>query len=163
MFKTLIYDGIEYPQFLISESGEILNTTTDAYLKPYLHPTGYYYISLPMGKRGLVKTLRLHKALAETFIPNPHNYPLVHHKDEDKSNYNLSNLEWTTVKDNVNKHLEYVSRTNPLCNNRKLTSDDVRYIRNHKGVISQRNLATMFQCSKTTIRNVQQGVCYQHV
>lgn len=47
-----------------------------------------------MGNRGNVKVIRLHKALAEIFIPNPNGYSIVHHKDENKSNYALDNLEW---------------------------------------------------------------------
>ena len=43
----------------------------------------------------------LHALLAETFIPNPDNLPQVHHKDVNKSNNNLSNLQWVTIMENT--------------------------------------------------------------
>ena len=77
MYKPLIYNGKEHTQFLINKKGHIINTKTNRLMSPYLHKTGYYYVSLPMGKRGNVKTIRLHKALAETFLPNPTLYKLI--------------------------------------------------------------------------------------
>lgn len=47
------------------------------------------------------KCLRLHRVLAECFIPNPQNHPFVKHKDDNKGNNSLSNLEWGTNSENV--------------------------------------------------------------
>ena len=101
MWSNLIYNGIVYSDFLINKNGEVKNTKTNHVYKNYVHSSVYVVLTLPMGKRGKVKTIRLHKTLAETFIPNPNNYKVVHHKDEDKSNYSLNNLEWTTNKLNT--------------------------------------------------------------
>ena len=163
MYKNLIYGGNVYSDFLINKDGDILNKTTNSHLKPYIHKSGYLVVSLPLGKRGKVKTIRLHKAVAETFLPNPNNLPIVHHKDEDKLNCTLLNLEWTTAKENTNKHWEHVSATNVLCNNRNLTPENVLFIRNNRDMLSQREMGKMFGCSKTTIRNVLVGTYYQHV
>lgn len=59
-------------------------------------PNGYVRVGL----RGKAKYI--HRLVAEAFIPNPSNKPQVNHIDEDKENNTLSNLEWTTVKDNLN-------------------------------------------------------------
>lgn len=56
--------------------------------------SGYKFLSLQVG--GKVKTLRVHRLVAEAFVDNPHNYPEVNHIDEDKSNNAASNLEWCT-------------------------------------------------------------------
>ena len=59
---------------------------------------GYEYVSL--SKDNKLKSYRVHRLVAKAFIPNPNNYPAVNHKDEDRSNNNVSNLEWCTYKYN---------------------------------------------------------------
>lgn len=48
------------------------------------------------------KTTYVHRLIAITFIPNPNNLPCINHKDENKSNNNVSNLEWCTYEYNSN-------------------------------------------------------------
>ena len=65
------------------------------------HTYGYYTVRL--SKDGKGKNHLLHRLLAVAFIPNPNNLPIINHKDGDKTNINLDNLEWSTYKDN-NEH-----------------------------------------------------------
>ena len=162
MWSNLIYNGIVYSDFLINKNGEVKNTKTNHVYKNYVHSSGYVVLTLPMGKRGKVKTIRLHKALAETFIPNPNNYKVVHHKDEDKSNYSLNNLEWTTNKLNTTYHLKELHKDTPFFKNRKLTKQDINFIKNNKGKISYSKLAELFNVSKTTIVNVMNDKLYNN-
>ena len=162
MWSNLIYNGIVYSDFLINKNGEVKNNKTNHVYKNYAHSSGYVVLTLPMGKRGKVKTIRLHKALAETFIPNPNNYKVVHHKDEDKSNYSLNNLEWTTNKLNTTYHLQESHKDTPFFNNRKLTKQDINFIKNNKGKISYSKLAELFNVSKTTIVNVMNDKLYNN-
>ena len=162
MWSNLIYNGIVYSDFLINKNGEVKNTKTNHVYKNYVHSSGYVVLTLPMGKRGKVKTIRLHKALAETFIPNPNNYKVVHHKDEDKSNYSLNNLEWTTNKLNTTYYLQESHKYTPFFNNRKLTKQDINFIKNNKGKISYSKLAELFNVSKTTIVNVMNDKLYNN-
>ena len=64
-------------------------------LKPQMHYKGYEFVTLH--KNGIGEKCKVHRLVAKAFIPNPNNYPVVNHKDENKSNNNVENLEWCTV------------------------------------------------------------------
>ena len=163
MWKNLIYDNKKYDNFIINENGEIKNLKTNHIYKKTLHKlSGYIIVTLPMGERGKVKSIRLHKALAETFIPNPNKYKVVHHKDENKTNCSLDNLEWTTPKKNTNYHLYELSKKTKFFNNRKFIKKEIEFIRNNKGTISYNNLAKMFNVSKTTISDIMNDKIYNN-
>lgn len=68
-------------------------------LNPDIAPNGYYRVTL--AKDGKKKQFYLHRLLALHFIPNPCGKPQVNHKDGNKVNCDLSNLEWVTVSENV--------------------------------------------------------------
>lgn len=61
-------------------------------------PEGYWQVTLSNG--GIDKTHYVHRLVAKAFIPNPNDLPEVNHKDEDKSNNCVDNLEWCTRKYN---------------------------------------------------------------
>lgn len=68
-------------------------------LKPS-KPTGYFQVVL--SKNNSKRTYRVHRLVAEAFIPNPENLPVINHIDEVKTNNFVENLEWCTVKYNTN-------------------------------------------------------------
>ena len=69
-------------------------------LKLLLDKIGYIRVNLC--KDGRIKNVTVHRLVAEMFIPNPNNYPEVNHRDEDKTNNCVENLEWCTREYNVN-------------------------------------------------------------
>ena len=119
---------LRHPDYAITEQGEVYNGKTKRYLKASLHNTGYLTVYVD-GKNRL-----LHRLLAEVFIPNPDNLSCVNHKDGNKLNNDLSNLEWCTHSYN-NKHAYEIGlktckdRKGDKAFNRKLSSEDVKYIR----------------------------------
>lgn len=70
-------------------------------LKEHLNSYGYLTVNLYTYKDG-GKQLRVHRLVAEAFIPNPNNKSQVNHKDEIKTNNCIENLEWMTCKENNN-------------------------------------------------------------
>lgn len=69
-------------------------------LKPNTDNVGYKYIVIYKNKKN--KTYKIHRLVAQAFIPNPDNLPQVNHKDENKLNNTVDNLEWCDCKYNVN-------------------------------------------------------------
>ena len=63
-------------------------------LKPY--DNGYGYLIVEFRRDGKRKHLRVHRLVAEAFVPNPNGLPEVNHMDEDKHNNTAWNLEWCT-------------------------------------------------------------------
>lgn len=76
---------------------------------------GYLFVLLC--KNGKGKMFKVHRLVAQAFTPNPNNYPQVNHKDENKQNNCVWNLEWCDCKYNINygtgieRRIEKVSKT----------------------------------------------------
>ena len=68
--------------------------------KPQLTRYGYYRIGLTKNHKQIYYSV--HRLVAEAFIPNPENLPQINHKDENKLNNCVSNLEWCTARYNAN-------------------------------------------------------------
>ena len=64
------------------------------------HKDGHLMVML--SKEGQNKNCQVHRLVAETFIPNPYNLPVINHKDEDPTNNRADNLEWCTIAYNNN-------------------------------------------------------------
>lgn len=69
-------------------------------ISPALSPYGYYHASLQIGK--VQKTFTIHRLVASAFIENPEGKPQINHKDGNKINNVVDNLEWATPKENIN-------------------------------------------------------------
>lgn len=100
-WRPLVYRGEVIEKFLISSTGEIRNKNTNRIIKQYTAHNGYRTVATTLGHTDDKLTLRVHRAVAETFIPNPCNLPMVNHLDGNKINNSVDNLEWCTNKDNV--------------------------------------------------------------
>ena len=86
----------------VSDKGRVrsLKFGKERILKPIRNKDGYLLVNLC--KNGEIKHCLVHRLVAKTFIPNPQNLPEVNHKDEDKENNSVQNIEWCDRKYNIN-------------------------------------------------------------
>lgn len=138
-------------------------------MKPYLNKTtGYYTFSIhPEGRKGKAILFRIHRLVAEAFIPNPNNFPEVNHIDGNKLNNHVTNLEWCTAKYNTLhafKNGLAKAKRGWYHDKSKLTEKDVKYIKSNfiKGDINFgcRALAKKFNIAHTTISRIIRNLNY---
>lgn len=85
-------------------------TTKGQLLKPLKTNRNYFRVDLKQNQQN--KYVFIHRLVAETFIPNPNNYPVINHIDGNTSNNAVSNLEWCTQSHNI-KEAYRVGRAKP--------------------------------------------------
>ena len=126
------------------------------------------YLRCKIRRNGSTYNCRLHRLMAEAFIPNPNNYPVINHKDGNKLNCNLDNLEWCTSSYNrqhacdnglVNWSVE--SRNKCGIRSRKHTDEEVEQIkamREEGKTLSE--IAKAFNSSEAIISRIVNGKSY---
>ena len=86
--------------YQVSNFGRVKSLLKDRIMKRTIRPDGYLSVSLH--KDGKQKSFLVHRLVASAYIGNPDNYPQINHKDENKTNNCVSNLEWCTPMYNAN-------------------------------------------------------------
>ena len=111
-----------YPGYVVTVKGEVysLKRGRPYRLKSRIDHNGYCRVELC--KNGKPKYIFAHRLVAEAFIPNPENKPYINHKDENKQNNSVANLEWCTAAEN-NKHGTRLSRIAEAKKKRILQTD----------------------------------------
>jgi len=93
-FKTIL----DYPNYEVSNFGNIKNIKTGRILKSGIDGNGYYIVKLYKNK--IAKTQYLHRLVMMTFLNNPENKKCVDHIDRNKLNNNILNLRWASYSEN---------------------------------------------------------------
>ena len=130
--------------------------------------TNCNYLTVQLNKNGTGKTHAVHRLVARAFIPNPKSLPQVNHKDENKWNNCVENLEWCDGHYNctygtiIERKRQRVSgEGNPRC---QLTEIAVREIRElHKQGLSNSTLGTQFGVSPDTIYQIVTKRRWKHI
>lgn len=163
MWKNVIYQGKEYDNLLVSQDGKLKNAITGTEYRLNLTGLGYLGACISLGSRKNRKLFKVHKAVAETFIPNPDNLPEINHKDGNKQNNDISNLEWCSRSQNT-KHAwdnnlidrnKFTGVNNPMA---KLNPEKVRFIRDnyipYDSKYGMRALGRLFGVDKEVIKDI---------
>ena len=104
------YEGL----YAVTSCGKVWSYMSQKFLEPSADKKGYLKVNLC--KNGKAKNFRVHRLVAEAYIPNPNNLPMINHKDENKTNNCLQNLEWCDAKYNIN----YGTRNEKVANSLKI-------------------------------------------
>ena len=167
-----------YNNYLICEDGNVISlplrqwngkswwTSKERTLKPTILKIGYKAVVLHKNKKG--KTTYIHRLLAEHFIPNPLNKKQVNHKDGNKLNNSLLNLEWVTHKENIqhafkNGFMKIVGSMGEKNGSAKLDTKLVKEIRNKKGKQTLKKTAIEFNISISNVWAIQNLKIWTHI
>ncbi len=97
MKDVIGYEGL----YAITSCGKVWSYQNKRFLKPWFNGRGYLYVDLH--KNGKKKNFRIHKLVAEAYVPNPNNLETVDHIDGNKEHNYVGNLQWMTRADNLRK------------------------------------------------------------
>lgn len=137
--------------YFVLPNGEILGKTKK--LKMTTTPYGYNSVCLYFAGKG--KTFLSHRMVAELYVENEENKCCVNHKDGNKKNNDYKNLEWVTIKENVNHFLTKISqRKHEEHPNSKLKFSDMLLIHNQykNSGIYQKDIAKNYNVDISTVQ-----------
>lgn len=149
----------------ITSEGEVFG----AYGQPIsIRPNSDGYASFTAGKKGNRTREKVHRLVAELFIPNPNNLPEVDHLDGNRMNPSKDNLEWVTHEENIQRaHKKgsykgrYVGQDNPKA---KLNENLVMQLRSeYKAGASVKELCDKYGYPWNTIGNAVKGYTWGHL
>jgi hypothetical protein len=123
LFDILGYEGL----YSVSRDAKVYSWKSKKYLKPQIQNSGYMTVGLYLNKK--CKVVPVHRIVAQTFLPNPYNLKTVNHKDFNKTNNDVSNLEWMTHQENSLHSTNRGIISGENNGNSKLTKEQVIQIR----------------------------------
>ena len=98
------YEGL----YKINKEGQVWGVKRQKFLKPCIDRCGYYRVKLFNNGKSIY--FAVHRLLCLQFLPNPNNLPVVDHIDRNRSNNNLDNLRWVSIRGN-NHNKTYQNKT----------------------------------------------------
>lgn len=147
-------DYVNIPGFdgyMVNKHGSIIrvycNNTKWKEVKGFVNAHGYVKVGLR--KDNKTYYISIHRIVAELFVPNVNNYPIINHKDENKTNNDYTNLEWCTIQYNNT----YKNANNKYLKKRKRVI--VKDIINNTEVIYE----SLWSCSKAL--NINSGTIHE--
>lgn len=146
-----------------TEQGLIYSHKSKRFLKLIQEKNGYNTVTLYKNNKGK-KTL-VHRIIAKTFIDNPLIKPMVNHKDLNKQNNCVSNLEWVTAQENIIHATNNGIRCGENNGNSKLTKNDILDIRSKYKFreYTQEMLSKEYGVQKTYISRIIRRIVWKQI
>ena len=141
------YEG----RYEVSDTGQVNGPRGPR--KLIFHTNGYVRVGLCL--HGTNKWFYIHRLVATHFIPNPNQCPQVNHKDGNKTNNVVSNLEWCTASENGNHAVRLFGLHGEWKLNCKLTNEQVRSIRRDARL--HREIAADYTISRSLVTQIKSG------
>jgi hypothetical protein len=161
-----MWKQIEDLDYEINSEGLVRRISTKRIKKSFKRPDGYIGIQLYLTK-DKIKNYQLHRLIANAFIPNPENKQYVNHKDSNRENNLLDNLEWVTFEENVKHGYEsgYASNKGSKNGFSVLTEIQVLEIRKRRveEKLSYQKLAEIYNVSYSCIAGIIQRINWKHI
>ena len=116
----------DFDNYYINSNGVIIRVgfKTIRVIKGKIDKNGYNEVGI-YNNDEIREFKRVHRLVAEAFIPNPNNFPIVNHIDGDKLNNSVGNLEWTTVSGNTLHSFRVLGRTPKATTNKPVTFKNI--------------------------------------
>lgn len=99
LYQISNYGRVKSLERIVRKSNGVLQPRQERIMAKRVSTDGYYIAKL--SRDGHSKSIAIHRLVASHFIPNPNNLPEVNHKDFDRTNNHVDNLEWCTHLDNI--------------------------------------------------------------
>lgn len=160
--KSNLIENIE-----VSACGIVRRIDNQKIKSQHIGSTGYYMVSIRPVKNSKTIQCKVHRLVAEAYCKNPYNYEYVNHKDGNKLNNSVNNLEWCTHLQNMQHAFStgLANNTNEKNGMAKLTVEEVLQIKQMlKEGISQYKIASMFDnISRSAILKIHLGKTWANV
>lgn len=148
-------------KYLVSIDGRIFNENTGRELKQQRNGNGYLKVTLTVNGKQVQKLS--HRIVAETYLINKSIQ--VNHKDGNKSNNHVDNLEWVTASENqIHAHKTGLKPNGNALWNGKFSKEDIDDIKNlAKNGMLQYKIASKYNTTKGTISEILSGKRYKYI
>lgn len=163
MLKNVVgYEGY----YIVDDEGNVFSVKTNKYLAPVKMKNGYLYAHLHNGD-GKGKSKRIHRIVAEAYIANPYGYTQVNHKNGNKEDNRVENLEWCSGEQNMQHAINHglfktSGEDNPSAklNWSQVTEIRKEYIRKSKEHGTSA-LAKKYNVTNVMISKIVRGECWK--
>jgi hypothetical protein len=143
------YEGSNFGNVRSTKRGKVRQ------LNPWKHKKGYMSVDLNDGARR--KTVMVHRVIAELFIENPHKCPQVNHKDGDKTNNCVVNLEWVSINENMERGKELAGSA--------LTEEHILkiYVLGINGTLKSEEIGVEFNIDAGLVDDIKAGKVFSKI